>query len=301
MEFDENLAAIHAYLCADGYVIKNPPMQKHRYYHIGLRNTNLVLLKDFQKRFSNYFKIKPYIVEGRCRIGSKEIYNLLIRKFGSFYSWKWKMPRLNKKLSKIWLRVFFDCEGWVTCKKHQNRHVGLESVNKIGIEQIKIALSNLGIIPRIKKRGDRNIFSLYIYGKENLIQFQKQIDFLHPAKKEKLMHTIEDFMNYVWVFPTEKSKLREFVKKIINERGRIKKGSGIARVISNKEFNLLKLQGVLKNLFNIESQLNKYINGAGTTYFELSVNKKEMVRRLINNNLLNKLEKEKWNKLKLKK
>ena len=98
MKFDENLVAIHAYLCADGYVIKNPKFQKQKYYMIGFRNTNLVLLKDFQKRFEKYFGKKTYITnEGRCRIGSKEIYNKLLISFGEFYSWRWKMPILKNK------------------------------------------------------------------------------------------------------------------------------------------------------------------------------------------------------------
>ena len=45
-----DLISIHAYLCADGYVIKskNP---KYKYFKIGLRNTNPVLLRDFQEKF----------------------------------------------------------------------------------------------------------------------------------------------------------------------------------------------------------------------------------------------------------
>ena len=58
MKFDKNLAAIHAYLCSDGYVIKNPRTQKHKYYYIGFRNTNLILLKDFQKKFNDYFSFE---------------------------------------------------------------------------------------------------------------------------------------------------------------------------------------------------------------------------------------------------
>ncbi len=64
MKFDQNLAAIHGYLCGDGYVIKNPNTQKHKYYHIGLRNTNDVLLKDFQQKFKAVFNIEPRITEG---------------------------------------------------------------------------------------------------------------------------------------------------------------------------------------------------------------------------------------------
>ena len=57
MKIGENLAAVHAYLCADGYVIKNPENSKYNYFHIGLRNTNLVLLKDFQENFYQVFGI----------------------------------------------------------------------------------------------------------------------------------------------------------------------------------------------------------------------------------------------------
>ena len=114
MKIDENLAAVHAYLCADGYVIKNPKTQKRKYYKIGFRNTNLILLKDFQERFEKVFGVKPCLYEGqRCQKGSREIYELLIKRFGSFYSWEWKMPKLNNKLAKAWLRAYFDCEGWV--------------------------------------------------------------------------------------------------------------------------------------------------------------------------------------------
>ena len=68
---DENLVAVHAYLCADGYVVTN---EKWKYYRAGLRNTNLVLLQDFQERFEKVFGVKPKIrKDGRCEKNSKEI------------------------------------------------------------------------------------------------------------------------------------------------------------------------------------------------------------------------------------
>ena len=48
---DTDLAAIHGYLCADGYVITHAPNSKRKYYRLGLRNTELVLLSDFQSKF----------------------------------------------------------------------------------------------------------------------------------------------------------------------------------------------------------------------------------------------------------
>ncbi|MFO8016942.1 MAG: LAGLIDADG family homing endonuclease [Candidatus Woesearchaeota archaeon] len=58
LKFNRDLSIIHAYLSADGYVIKNPKTQKRKYYYIGFRNTNERLLQDFEERFYNYFKIK---------------------------------------------------------------------------------------------------------------------------------------------------------------------------------------------------------------------------------------------------
>jgi len=298
MEIDKDLASIHAYLCADGYVIKNPPTQKYKYYKIGLRNTNLVLLKDFQEKFEKVFGIKPRLVEGqRCEIGSKEIYWLLNKEFGSFYSREWQMPLMRIGLLPFWLRSFFDCEGWATCKSHQDRHIGLESVNRIGLEKIGKALNQFGIKSKIKKRNDRDIFSLKIFGKENLIRFREKINFLHPSKKEKLRIVTEDFVNYYWQFPKKQESLVYFVKRILKMKGKIRRNDGIFVLISNKEENLKKLQKELNRLFSIPSRIRLSKNGIGTSYFQLRVDKKDEVIKFINKNLINKEEKEKWLKL----
>jgi len=297
MKFDKNLAPIHAYLCADGYVIRNPSTQKQKYYHIGFRNTNIVLLKDFQNKFEKYFGIKPRLIIGeRCIIQNKEIYFKLIDEFKSFYSAEWKMPELNLELSKKWLRTFFDCEGWVVCKSHQNRHIGLDSINEGGLNQVKNALRKLNINSLAKKRNDREIFSLKIYGKENLIKFHNEIGFLHPSKKQKLEMVKKDFVNYIWNFPNK--GLKKFLKELINKKGKVRGKGGIIATISNKKENLIRLQKELNSLFNIESRVNKRINGIGTRYYELNINKRNEIKKLIKNNLLNEEEKEKWLKLK---
>ena len=298
MKLDENLAAVHAYLCADGYVIKNSEAQKQKYYMIGFRNTNLILLKDFQDKFEKVFGVKPYLIEGqRCRLGSKQIYDRLTKEFGSFYSWEWKMPKLNKKLSKIWLRAYFDCEGWITCKSHQNRCIGADCVNEIGINQIREALEKVGIKSKVKKRNTRNIFSIFIFGRENLMGFNEKIGFLHPLKKEKLNEVMDDFVDYEWEYPAEKKELAVFIDDILKSKGKIKKNRGIIRIISNKEINLIRLQKELNRLFEIDSNINKRTNGIGTIYFELSINKQKQVKYLIEKNLINEKEKEKWLRL----
>jgi len=283
MKMNENLAAVHAYLCADGYVIKNPLIQKQKYYVIGFRNTNLTLLKDFQNNFYNVFKIKPHLIEGqRCRIGSKKIYELLTQQFGSFYSWEWKMPKINEKLKRVWLRAYFDCEGWVTCKSHKNRMIGADCVNLRGIKQIQDALNDFGISTKLKKRNNRNIFSLSIFGKENLIKFYNKIGFLHPLKIQKLNMALQDFVVYEWNYPQNDIKLKRFIISLLSSKARIRKDRRAIRIISNKELNLQKLKRGLDNIFKIHSNLNRRVNGIGTVYYELSINRMEDIKKLIN-------------------
>jgi hypothetical protein len=74
MRFNEDLAKIHAYLCGDGCVSKNKKENKHKYYKIDFRNTNLVLLKDFQSS-----KLRGKIRKGRneIKIHTIKLKNLL--------------------------------------------------------------------------------------------------------------------------------------------------------------------------------------------------------------------------------
>ncbi len=193
MQFNEDLAAIHGYLCADGYVIKNPPSQKHKYYHIGFRNTNLVLLKDFQQRFKNYFDLTPYITnEGRCRIQNKKIYLKLTKNF-NYYSYQWTLPNLPKNLLPLWLRAFFDSEAWVENQVAKSRLIGLECCNYSGITSVSNAISSLGIKNSVKKRKNRVIWRMVICRKENLRKYQQIIGFLHPIKKEKLEAALNSY------------------------------------------------------------------------------------------------------------
>lgn len=61
------------------------------------------------------------------------------------------------------------------------------------------------------------------------------------------------------------------------------------------------MQKELNRLLGIDSKVNKRINGIGTIYFELNINKQEDVRKLVDNNLLSKEQKEKWKIWKLRK
>jgi len=280
MKFNQDLAAIHSYLCADGYVIKNPENQKHKYYHIGLRNTSNALLLDFQTRFKKIFGIKPFICkDGRCRIQNKEIYNFLTSKF-SYYSYEWQMPKLSKRNLSIWLRAFFDCEAWVFVKKGQDRRIGLDSVNKNGLFDIEKALLKFKITSVLNPVKNRNIYRLYIYGRSNLENFSKKIGFLHPEKKTKLEEAINSYVDYEWNFLIDGNVREKFLTKIIKERAKFKRPNTL-RFNSIIKKNLIQLSKLLDQYFSIKSKIYARKN-KHSEYFELAVYGKENVQKLLN-------------------
>jgi len=287
MKFNEDLAAVHGYLCADGYVVRNLLHQKHKYYRAGLRNMNVVLLMDFQKRFKNYFGVSPKIYRNeRCDMHSKEIYFILTKHY-SYYSREWVLPKLPKRLMKYWLRAFFDCEGWVFVKSRQNRHIGADSVNHTGLRSIKLALEKLGISSLLKLIKARDISRLYIYGKNNLQRFHDAIGFLHPKKKQSLILALNSYMNYDWTIPKTEIALKKFIKTKL----KVKKPF-ILRTTSIKKDNLVCLSEMIKKLFNIQSKVyGPWINGFGNPYYSLEINKKSEILFVLKENLLASKEK----------
>ncbi len=299
MKLNEDLAIIHAYLCADGYVTRNSQSSKHTYYRMGLRNTNYILLRDFQRRFERVWGVTPRLVKGeRCYKSSKPIYEFLTKNFGSFYSWEWRMPNLNRKLGRVWLRAYYDCEGWVSVEKRKSRLIGVDCVNVYGLKQIQETLAKNGIKSRLKKQNTRNIYRMYIYGKDNLIKFQKYIGFNHPQKSVKLQEALDDYVTYDWIFPENKTKLGVFVRAIMQERAKMRSDNKVVRVVSIKKRNILVLGKSLRSLFDVYSSINKMTNGIGTHYYQLSINRKGETEKIIQNKLLNKNEERKWSKLK---
>lgn len=269
MKFNEDLAAIHAYLCADGYVIKNPETQKNKYYRIGLRNTNLALLSDFQQRFFRYFAVLPHLREGqRCDLGSKGIYYFLTEQF-SYYSYEWEMPALTKKQLSLWLRAYFDCEGWVECQRAKSRLIRAECVNEKGIRQVQKALLRFGIPSTLKLRirPKITIWRLTICGLKYFKRFQKEIGFLHPDKKTLLQEVITSYKNYFWNLPTSKRSLFRFIRT----KGRLNLKRKQIRFWSIIKNNLIGLKKELFN-YNIISKIDgPWINQHGSCHYSLTI------------------------------
>ncbi|HLC79050.1 MAG TPA: LAGLIDADG family homing endonuclease [archaeon] len=282
---DENLASIHAYLCADGYFTSGKLSSKHKYYVMALRNTNQVLLTDFQAKFNRVFGIVPKIYAGsRSIVHNKELYFLIKRAFTSFYSNEWNFPAdvfTTRALKAAWLRTIFDCEGWVTGE--EDREIGLEMINLSGVLRIKKLLEEfeIPVIFKIKKNG--KIFRLNIFGKENFIKFQNQIGFLHPRKKLKLQEVIDSYVSYEWIFPEDKELLSNFIIGKLKEKlskSRLDSRKRI-RICSCRKSNLEKLHLYIKEFYNVESIVSDTMfSGIGVPYFELSINKKSSVEKI---------------------
>jgi len=270
--FNNNLAAIHGYLCSDGYVIRNPITQKKKYYHIGLRNTNDVLLRDFQVKFEKEFGILPIITdEGRCKIQNKGIYKILTKEY-SYYSYEWKLPKLSNKHLRYWLRAFFDCEGWVENQPAKSRLVGAESCNESGIRCIQEALKKLGISSTLSKRTGRTMWRLVICGRENMRRFQKYIGFLHPEKADKLEEAINSYKDFTWSIPLDKPSLLQFLQ----EKGRFRLSRKEWRLLSIKRENLEILNKDL-NMHGIASRVyGPWKNSHGSLYYCLIIKQEGM-------------------------
>jgi len=272
MKFNKNLAAIHGYLCADGYVIRNPKHQKHKYYHIGLRNTNQSLLEDFQQKFEAVFGIRPIITnEGRCKIQNKEIYNFLTKNF-SYYSYEWKLPKLSKENLSYWLRAFFDCEGWVENQPAKSRLVGVDCCNEAGLLSVQEALNKFNIASEIKKKRERIIWRLTICGIEDLKKFHKYIGFLHPNKNQKLNEAINSYKDYNWNIPEDKESLIKFILR----KGKLRKERNEIKLLSIKSKNMMNLRKIL-NKHNISSKiLGPWKATSGSLYYCLIIKNMEV-------------------------
>ena len=90
------------------------------------------------------------------------------------------------------------CEGFITYQKppRSNRSIDLEMTSKQYIEGLKELLVKLGIVSYINTRKNRNVFSLHIYGKENLLKIKEIIKFTEPIKEDKFNYMLSTYRGF---------------------------------------------------------------------------------------------------------
>lgn len=274
MKFDEDLAAIHGYLCADGYVVRNPVEQRHKYYRICLRNTNIILLKDFQERFFRKFGVRPILYRNeRCCVHSKRLYLKLAENW-SFYSREWKLPKLSKSNLRCWLRSFFDCDGYVELQPAKSRTISLDLVNLPGLEQISQVLKRFGISSSIKPKSGRTLWGLTIAGRDDLEKFSKNIGFLHTEKSKKLEEVLNSYRNFNWKIPATKELLVKFIKT----QGKKQKRNGEVRFHTIRRTNLVNLKKKFKEFGIVSKIYGPHVNQHGSINYYLCLDKEEIKR-----------------------
>ncbi|PIO01461.1 hypothetical protein COT60_00375, partial [Candidatus Pacearchaeota archaeon CG09_land_8_20_14_0_10_30_9] len=84
----------------------------------------------------------------------------------------------------------------------------------------------------------------------------------------------------LWSFPKGKLKRKRFVRDLLIQKIRIKKPLYL-RIISKEKQNLEEVKKSLFNYYNILSKIKKQKNGRGFIYYEISINKRDYVEKLI--------------------
>ena len=193
------MARIHAHICGDGCVytkilkLSKRKLSRHKrinpYEKIWVMeytNTENLLRQEFITDIKISFNRKSYNYSKYYRVTlthCKWIIDFLELDNKNSYNWKIPKDILNsKRLSTHWLRAFFDDESTVTQKQKMIR---IKSMNLYGLKQILFMLKNHGIYSKITGQNCDKSWYLNIY-RNDLKQYEKQIGFLHPQKREKL-------------------------------------------------------------------------------------------------------------------
>ena len=141
------LARIHAHICGDGNLFKKREKDSygymgcykpnsHRYrYGIEYTNMNSLLIKEFMEDTRLVFGLKPYYLDNRVRVKSKDVWDLL-KELGAGKSRDWfispKIMNASKEIRKNWIHAFFDDEA---CFNAGGR-IRVRSVNRKGLTQL---------------------------------------------------------------------------------------------------------------------------------------------------------------------
>ena len=127
------------------------------------------------------------------------------------YNWKIKdslMGYLSKEcpLDELGYGIsgIFDAEGYVSELKKGYYNVQLGSVNLEGLKQIQQLSNRLNIYSRLSKgfqhktKNRRKLYQLVISNQQNLIQFNKYIQFSIEKKKQRMSNIFNQYNNTNW-------------------------------------------------------------------------------------------------------
>jgi len=124
------------------------------------------------------------------------------------------------------------CEGFVVYQKppRSNRSIGIEMTSKEYLAGLKKLLDQLEIISYTNERNNRKIYSLHLYGKENLFRLKQLVNFIEPKKRNKFYYMLSTYRDF-----NDKDKSESLTIGAIKSLYNKSSIKSIAKVIGRKE------------------------------------------------------------------
>ena len=214
---------------------------------VSFSGTNKKLTLDFKRIVQNEFEIncKEYVKnEELCNpiysvyINSRFLAEILVNSFGLRYGKKSHIIDIPQSILKLpdkhissYIQGLFDCDGSVSYRTDGGQVIEFYSTSKILCKKLQLLLLRFGILSSIRSRKNKEttirgilvksnylVYRISIYGKDNIILFNRYIGFKHPKKREELKKIIEKSPKPSYqrfVIPNLGSNLREIREELI--------------------------------------------------------------------------------------
>jgi len=194
-------------LCGDGYLCYIP---EKRLYQISLEATDKEFVEKFAECLYKVYGIKidvDYVPvrildwsdKFRARLCCKVACEDLLRYDTTYKTFEWKIPGCIKEstleIIAEFIKGFADSEGGVD---KGTRRIGMSSVNKEGLEEIKLLLELFGIRSKVKSKSKKykKGFVLRIQDRKSIEKFAKVIGFIIKRKSNALSACLEEYKFY---------------------------------------------------------------------------------------------------------
>ena len=212
-------ASILGLIIADGYLSDK---------RIGFSNSNEELINYYKENYNkisefNNVSLKEYKTEGRIttefHLNSKEQISLFYNRMGlkSALAKDKFVPKFifngNETLQKTFLKFYFDCEASI-----EDNNINVSSASYKLLYQIKIMLSNMGIMTSLKPKKindypDNEYWNLYIFN-NNIIKFNDKIGWFTKERNDKIIKFYEDKKFHDDSIPYIRKMLEEYYNSI---------------------------------------------------------------------------------------
>lgn len=276
------LARLHGYVSGDGSAgFYSYPYKKDK-PHLNIKIDDPACLDKILEAFAA-FGYSPsvsrnwgsggqwFTVQAQKR---KIIHKIL--SLGQVGSYRWRIPNLkNRQCLREWVAAFFDSEATVASP---NREIVIESVNPIGLNQLKRVLDDFDVFPHLGFREGRNVYLLRICGRKDLENFHSNIGFNHSKKNGRLQSLLSSYQKYYggsWKPPEVKSRktARNFLADLFAHRGYFRTKAqryGSFEIGLHNPEAMAKVAALLQNYFDIHGAVSVTQDKQGRSWLWIS-------------------------------